>query len=173
MARRRRMSGKLRAVQVVRNKEILDAVSLGVAGNVVTSIDVASAVNDYTGTVGTAPLGSAIKGFEIQLSDVQNSGSQIRRDWFLVKNPGSQLAAIPTPGATGGSTARKFIVHEEKGLANNDGISGAIRQKLHINVPKRYWRMGEGDKWQLEYGTSGAAGDTYDLCVKVIYKWVM
>lgn len=168
---RRGMRRKLRSVQVVRNKEVLDSVNLGVAGNTTTAVALATAVNDYAGVVGTCPLGCAIKGFEIELSDRQDLASSARRDWYINKNPGGAIT-FPAPGSTGGSPVRRYIIHEEKGLAADDNV-GTIRQRIHINIPKRYWRMGEGDIWQLRYGTSGGAGEPYDLCIKCIYKWVM
>ena len=84
MARRRALR-KLRSVVVVRNKEIVDSVNLAVAGNVTTAVDLATAVNDYTGVVGTCPIGATIKGFEIQLSDNQDNAPVQRRDWILWK----------------------------------------------------------------------------------------
>lgn len=171
MSRRGRMR-KLRSVVVVRNKEIVDAVSLAVTGTTVTTATIAAAVNDYVGTVGTCPLGATIKGFEIELSDIGSTGDA-RRDWYLWKSQGTVSSAGPTPGATGGSPFRRLIIHEEKGLGANDGIGNPLKRTVHINIPKRYWRMAEDDEWQIRYGTSLGAGDTYDLCIKAIYKWVM
>ncbi len=163
-----RKSRRNRGAVVVQNKEIVDAINLANVGNVVSNISLATTVNDYVGTVGTCPLGAAIKGFELQIS-YASSLVPARMDWYLIKNVGSQIVG-PTPGQIGGNVARRWVIHEEKGLGV-DKAQGNKKTTIHLNIPKRYWRMGEGDIWQLLFGTSLGAGDTYDLCLKAIYKW--
>lgn len=151
------------------NKEIFDAVFLGVAGGTTTAISFAAAVNTYAGGIGTCPISAKIKAVFIDISYTSGTIVPARMDWFVQKVP----FGIPglVPGATGGATARKFVILERKGLNNtNDGGSGNNPRAAAgwLMIPKRFQNMAEGDVWQIR-----AAGSTlYDLCVKVIYKWV-
>jgi len=165
---RRRGSRKLAGLVSISNKEIVDVVLLGVAGATVSTSTIATTVNDYVGTVGTCPLGAIIKGFELMVS-YGVSTVPARFDWYLAKNVANSIGGnLPVPGASGGSSTRRFIIHEEKGLAPPTQDGNRLT-KLHINIPKRYWRMGEADIWSLKSGSS--TGGTYDVCIKAIYKW--
>ncbi len=166
MARRGRRGGKLAGLVSVQNKEIVDAVALVVAAGVNTDVVLATSVNDYTGTVGTCPLGALIKGMELMVS-YSIAVAPNRFDWYLLKNNAGVYTPgqLPAAGATGGNALRKFIIHEEKGLAP-DNADGRVLSKLHINIPKRYWRMGEADEWILRANSAAS----YDVCIKAIYK---
>ncbi len=162
---RRSQRRKLAGLNVVQNKEIVDSVSIGVAAATNTIVTIAQQTNDYTGVVGECPLGSIIKGFEIMISYSRAQASSARLDWYLIKKTGN-FVTLPVPGSTGGDPARRFIVHEDKGLTVDEG-NGVTKSKVHINIPRRFWRMGENDKWQIAAGASS----TYNLCIKAIYKW--
>ncbi len=157
---------------IVSNKEIVDAVVVLVVGGVTTDIDIASAVNDYTGTVGTCPLGTSILGFYLETSTA-NSDSIINRiDWYLVKRPhGLATSFYSVPGATGGSQRRSEIFHESKGLGQGESVSTlggqTSRMREFIKVPRRFRRMGENDVWTIRVGAS----TDYSFCLKAIYKW--
>ncbi len=148
------------------NKEIVDSVTLGVSGGINTTVALATAVNDYTGAVGTCPLGASIKAMNIQVTYQSNEATTGRLDWYLMKNPANQITQ-PIPGATGGDPARKFIFHEEKGINPDDDGNAPTMNKGWISIPKRYQRMGEDDRIILRFGAS----DIHDVCIKAIYKW--
>jgi len=169
MARFRRQGMAKRPI--VSNKEIVDSVVFIVAGGVTTDIDLATAVNDYTGTVGTVPLGTSILGFYLEISTNNVDNIVGRTDWFLCKrNGGAGFASFPTPGATGGHVNRKFIFHEEKGIGQGAPTTGggqSFRTKQFIAIPRSKRRMGELDAWSLRVGSS----ENYSFCLKCIYKW--
>jgi len=169
MARFNRQSGKR---PIVSNKEIVDSVNLLVPGGTNTAIDVATAVNDYTGTVGTVPLGAKILGFYLETSYhlVQNISG--RFDWYICKRESGRVQGnFPTPGSTGGDELRKRIYHERKGIldggpATNQGGQTAKSVEF-VKIPRGVQRMGENDAWTLFAGAS----TNYSFCLKCIYKW--
>ncbi len=145
-----------------------------VAAGVITDIDIASAVNDYSGTVGTCPHSASIKGFYMEVSANNVDNIVGRTDWYLCKRESGRTASsFPTPGASGGDPLRKSIFHEEKGIFQGAETAEAVRggqsfrTKQFIAIPKGFRRMGEGDKWTIRVGSS----ENYSFCLKVIYKW--
>jgi len=158
---------------IVSNKEIVDSVNLLVTAGVTTDIVIATAVNNYTGTVGTCPLGSKIRGFYLEAS--YNLAQVIvgKFDWYIAKLDSNRVFAdLPTPGATGGATLRKKIFHERKGVLDGGTTSNAGGQSSKsvefVAIPKGFQRMGEEDRWVLRVQGS----TTYSFCLKCIYKWL-
>lgn len=165
-----------RGLAVVRsNKETVDGVFLKVTGGTITEVVVAQSINDYTGTVGTMPIGSKIKGCFIEWSYNADSTLEGRLDWYFAKAPGTLSgAAFPIPGATGGHINRKFIFQERKGLTNpfNTGSGFAVSSQIRggmmfLKIPRRFQNMAEGDTLLLRIHSSV----NYNFCLKVIYKW--
>lgn len=145
-------------------KEIVDSTTLGVAAATTTSIIVASVINDYVGTVGTVEVGSKIAWIYLFVQCIATLGTA-NVDFYVIKRPVG--VADPVPGATGGATSRKYILHEEKGIPGNAG-DGAypLTFKGVIKIPKGRQRMAEGDVIRVVIrGT-----DIYNACVKCIYK---
>ncbi len=148
-----------------------------VTGGVTTDIDIASAVNDYVGSVGTCPLGSTILGFYLETSTSNVDDTISRIDWMLIKRPGARsIANYPVPGASGGHNLRKQIFHESKGIGGTNlfdngastlGGSQTTRMREFIRIPKGFRRMGENDIWTIRVGSS----ENYSFCLKCIYKW--
>ncbi len=145
-------------------KEIIDGTFLGVAAGVVTTVDLASVINDYVGTVGTVEVGSLIKSLYLFVQVLPSAGTA-NVDWNIGKKPLNVV--IPTPGATGGDPARKYVLHEEKGIPGN-AADGAypLTFKGVIKIPRGRQRMAEGDKIQMKI----VGADIYNACVKCIYK---
>ncbi len=163
---------RFRSRLVVRsNKETVDSIAFSVAGGTTTTITLASAINTYAGTVGTCPIGSKIKAIWVELTYGAETNTTTRTDWYLAKKPTNVV--LPTPGATGGNVARKFIFMERKGIASTlfDGTNSAggtpPRVAGWIRVPRRFQNMAEGDVFQLLIGSSAI----YSVCTKIIYKW--
>lgn len=171
MPRMGRQFAKLRKVPIVSNKEVVDAVSLIVAGGVTTDIVVATQTNNYLGTVGTCPLGANIKGFLLDVSTNNVDNIVGRTDWYIAKLAAGQIVVnYPTPGATGGTVFRKLIFHEEKGIFQGTATTGggnAKRGTVFVSIPPKFQRMAEADQWFIRAGSS----ENYSFCLKCIYKW--
>ncbi len=162
--RRVKRGFSLRPVRSV--KEIVDGVFLAVAGGVITVVAVATAVNDYTGAVGTCPIGATIKALYVEASYSNQGTIRARIDWLLGKSP-SNLPFGPVPGATGGDPERKWIFHESKGLNPPEVNATPSKKSGWIRVPPKMTRMGEDDALIFRIGSS----QNYNFCLKVIYKW--
>ncbi len=145
-------------------KEIVDAVNLGVGAGMTTTIVLATTVNDYTGVTGTVEVGSVIKWVYLFCQILPTAGTS-NVDFYIAKLPAGVVT--PTPGATGGTPGRKYILHEEKGIPGN-AADGAypLTFKGVIKIPRGRQRMGEDDRIVLL--VRGA--DIYNQCSKAIYK---
>ncbi len=157
---------------IVSNKEIVDAVVVLAAAATTTSIDVATAVNNYTGTIGTCPLGAKIIGFYLETS--YNLAQVIvgRFDWYICKREAGRSGGdFPVPSLTGGHELRKRIYHERKGILDGGTTSNAGGQTSKnvefIKISRGVQRMGENDVWTIFIGAS----TTHSFCMKCIYKW--
>lgn len=148
-------------------KNIVDSTTLGVAAAVVTNVNVADAVNDYTGVVSDVPIGAKVAGVYLFLQ-VQQQAVNSNVDWYIWKGPNLLTPTMPVPGATGGDPSRKYILHEEKGIPGpmNNG-SPPLTFRGFIKVPRGRQRFAEGDRMQVKI--RGAA--VYDTCLKCIYKF--
>ena len=134
------------------NKEIFDAVLIGVAAGTVTVIEFAAAINDYTGGIGTCPISAKIKAIWIDISYTSGSETPARMDWLIQKVPTGKGANELIPGATGGDVNRKYCFLERKGLNNTvAGGSGNNPRAAAgwLMIPKRFQNMAEGDLMQL------------------------
>ncbi len=162
---RRRDKAKLRALHSRSSKEIVRSVTLGVAAGVTTAVVLADSVNDYTGTIGTCPIGSKISRIHLQVSYQSTQATSNQADWYVAKDPGGGLP-LPVPASTGGNANRKWIFHESTGI-NPDDDGFMARKEGWLEIPKKMQRMGEGDQIELRFNAAGI----YDLCIKCIYKW--
>lgn len=160
------MGFRRRALGTIINsrKEIVDTTLLGVTGGTTSAVSLATVVNDYVGTVGTCETGSTIKSIYIFVQVLPALGTA-NVDWYVIKRPTG--VGSPTPGATGGTVQRKYILHEEKGLPGNAG-DGAypLTFKGVIKIPRGRQRFAEGDFLQIQI----RGADDYNACVKCIYK---
>ncbi len=162
MARFRSRGLNLRPINSV--KEIVDSTLLGVAAGVVSTVSLGTAVNDYIGTIGTFPVGASVKSFYLFVQILPSLGTA-NVDWFVAKAPPGVV--FPTPGNTGGNPARRYILHEEKGIPGNAG-DGAypLTFKGVIKIPRGRQRMGEGDVFFIRL----VGVDIHNICIKCIYK---
>ncbi len=163
---RRRFSPPVR-----HNKEVFDAIFIGVAAGTITDVEFAASINDYVGGIGTMPISAKLKAVWIDISYTSGTESPNRFDWLIQKNPTGASINNVTPGATGGVVARKYILLERKGL-NNTVATGSGNNPRGmagwLMIPKRFQNMAEGDHFSLR--CSGSA--IYDFCLKIIYKWI-
>jgi len=149
-------------------KNIVDATNLAVAAGVTTDIRLATAENDYTGSVSGCTTGSTINGFYLFCQIISATTGTSNMDWYVWKGPAAIEAVMPVPGATGGHPNRKYILHEEKGIPGN-ASDGAypLTWKGVVVIPKGRRRMAEDDI--IELRVRGA--DIYNQCSKAIYKF--
>lgn len=145
-------------------KEIVDSTLLGVAAGTTSTVVLGTSVNDYTGGVGTFPVGAKVSSFYLFVQLLPTAGTA-NVDWYVAKAPTG--ITFPAPGATGGSIGRKYILHEEKGIPGN-AADGAypLTFKGVIKIPRGRQRMAEGDTFFIK--TIGA--DIHNACIKAIYK---
>ncbi len=159
-----------RSSPVRQNKEVIDSTLIAVAAGTTSDINIAVAINDYIGTVGTCPIGSKVKAVYVEQTQVIESASRGRMDTLIGKTPGSiVVGSLPTPGAVGGNINRKFIWFERKGFppSTNSGDVGSRGFAGWILIPKRFQNMAEGDEIVMRVNASLL----YSVCTKFIYKW--
>ncbi len=148
-------------------KEIVDSTLLGVAAGTSSQVVLATAVNDYTGAVGTVEVGSTIRTIYLFVQMLPTTGTA-NVDWYIVKQPTG--IANMVPGAIGGQPARKYVLHEEKGIPGN-AADGAypLTFKGVIRIPRGCQRFAEDDN--IKIVLRGA--DISNACIKCIYKVYM
>ncbi len=115
-------------------------------------------------------FGSRVSSFYLSIFVIGSTGAPIDGsiNWYIAKQRSGQDAAdFPTPSATGTSTVRNQIIHEEKGLSGSgDGTPMAF--KGVIRIPRGMQRLREGDKMFLRLRINGTIPATF--CIKIIYK---
>lgn len=161
---RRRGAMRLRPVNSVKN--IIDSTTIGVAAGVQTKISLAETINAYTGAnPKDVPIGAKVSAIYI-FFQILPQAAQGQVDMFIGKFPPG--VTVPAAGATGGSSARRFVLHEEKGIPGtfNNGASPLTFRGV-IKIPRGKQRMAEGDEVLIKFACSTA----YDACVKCIYKF--
>ncbi len=121
-------------------------------------------VDDYTGVVGQVRTGAKVTSLFLFVQVVPATGTA-NVDMYVMKKPSGVVN--PTAGAVGGNVARKYVLHEEKGIPGN-AADGAYPMTFKgvIRIPRGRQRMAEGD--QIIVAVRGA--DIYNACVKAIYK---
>ncbi len=145
-------------------KHIIDSTLLGVSAGVTSTVLLATAVDDYTGSSGTVPTGAKISSVYLFVQILPTATTE-NVDWYVAKAPDTITTA--TVGATGGSPFRKYILHEEKGIPGNanDGAY-PLTFKGVIRIPRGRQRMGEGDDIFIKLVGVGI----HNICIKCIYK---
>ncbi len=168
---RRRGGFRKRPMTVINSiKNVVDVVGALPAGNTIE--DIAIATNTPLSTVSTdVSNGCQIKAIHLDISvnGTGVSGVNNRLTGYLWKNPGNNLTT-PNPGSTGTSNEKKFIIFEfmQNLRALADG-GATFRVFKWQRLPKRYWRMGTDDRWQVIFRLE--SGGTANYCSKYIYKW--
>ncbi len=93
-------------------------------------------------------------------------------DWYIYKNNANQasLTELPTPGATGTTNLKRYILHEEKGLAGGGELSLTgvpMVFKGVIRLPRTFKRFGIDDRLIVVARSNFAT----KFCIKSVYKW--
>ncbi len=160
------MGGYKRPINSV--KHVIDSSGALVTGTVsINQIAVAGRLSDATTPV-TVTTGCNVGPIYLSVFVLGTTGGDSGLvDWYLWKEPANLIQTIdePTPGNTGISPLRRFIFHEEKGLAaTQDGTPMVF--KGVIKIPPRFRRMGDGDQIKLHLLSDFPA----TFCIKSIYK---
>ncbi len=165
----RGMGRALRLRPVNSTKNILDTEGGMVAGlNAVTDVAVGVEVQNYSATSNEVPRGGKVSwvyySVYVFTDDSGAAAPIVNMYWW--KNVGG-VSTLPTTGNTGTSDLKRFIIHEEKGLAGNknDGVPMVVKGVLKIPPSKQ--KFGLNDKIQLVINNESANGD---FCAKHIYK---
>ncbi len=149
-------------------KHVVDSSGALVAGTVSVTPIMSAGDSRNTGNPAVVAIGSKVSSLFLSIFVLGTTGGDSGLvDWYIWKNPRAQvsLGNTPTPGNTGISTNRNFIIHEEKGLAaTQDGTPMVF--KGVIKIPRHMQRVAEQDTINVQL-VSDFAGT---FCVKAIYK---
>ncbi len=150
-------------------KNIIDTEGALVATtNSVTDVAVGVEVQNYSSTSNEVPRGGRVTSFYYSVFVFANNEASSDNvvDMYWWKNVGG-VSTLPTAGNTGTSDLKRFIIHEEKGLAGDLGNGGLpMVVKGVIKVPPSKQKFGLNDKLQLVIN-SNINGK---FCAKQIYK---
>ncbi len=167
MARGRvsRFTGKQSYKNIVDTNGSLAAGAVSV-NTVVQSVDL-GALNQKLNQVPTGSRLSAIWYSLYVFSDATSVQDSLV-DVFWVKNEGGafQTADLPNPGQTGASPLKRFIIHEEKGLAGNRTTGTPMVVKGVLKIPYKLGRFGIDDT--LECRILAPVNGLF--CLKHIYR---
>ncbi len=150
-------------------KRIIDTSGgLSAAAVSTTTVAAASALTsaDPTGSTGV-PIGGHLSAIFYSLY-VFSDATEVQDpliDVYWAKWPSSAITE-PTPGQTDTSDVKRYIIHEEKGLAGNRTTGMPMVIKGILKIPSRYsrWALGE----QLEMRIRGVQAGFF--CAKHIYR---
>ncbi len=151
-------------------KRIIDTDGALVAGSVsTTTVAAASSTTaaDPTGST-DVPIGARLSSIFYSLY-VYSDATEVQVpliDVYWAKWP-SSLVVEPTPGSTDISPVKRYIMHEEKGLAGNRTTGQAMVIKGVLKIPKVWQRWALGEQLEMRILSSNASGV---FCSKHIYR---
>ncbi len=166
---------------VISTKNVVDTSGVLAAGTDTVMDVLAVAVDAPTlAAPDSVERGSTINGLYLSIFFITEGGEVANEvplvDWYILKNPGNNFAStfdatnLPTPGATGSHDNKRFIFHEEKGLAGGGDASLAgvpMVFKGVLAIPKGYRKFNANDRLTL----AARANFATKFCVKAVYKW--
>ncbi len=166
--RRRRSMVPRPVINSIKNQFIA---AIGTTGTA-TDLVLAKATNTPLSTVSNdVSNGCIIKAMWLSLDGCGLGGTGVlnNMNFFLMKNPGDNLTT-PNPRSWGTSNEKKFIIKSWKFMImrNQDG-NNPFHWEGWVPIPKRYWRMGTDDVWDLSVINTAAV--TGHFSVEAIYKW--
>ncbi len=166
---------------VISTKNVMDisgiiaASTNQVAATIVTTLDTA-----LLSDVDSVERGSTVNAFFLEIFFISEGGEVANEvplvDWYVIKNPGGNFGTtfdgtnLPTPGNTGPHDNKRYIFHEEKGLAGGGDVSLSgvpMVFKGVLSLPRGMRKMNANDKIQL----CTRANFATKYCVKAVYKW--
>ncbi len=177
------MVHRFRPKPPLRIKHVVDTST----GIVATTNSVAQPITDgvdaYTlADVNGCPTGSTVKGFYLSFYAISEGGEVASEiplvDWYIIYNPGGAFGTtfdannLPTPGVTGSHKNKRFIIHEEKGLAGGGDASLAgvpMVFKGVVGIPRKWQRVGQDDTIQFCLRTNFNT----KFCIKTVYHHIV
>ncbi len=169
MARRMGRALSLRPVNSF--KRVIDTSGALTGASVsVTSVATASTTTstDPTGSTGV-PIGGRLSAIFYSLY-VYSDATEIQIpliDVYWAKWPSSAVTE-PVPGNTDISDVKRYIIHEEKGLAGNRTTGQAMVVKGVLKIPKVWQRWALGESLEMRIVTSTGVDGFF--CAKHIYR---
>ncbi len=168
-----------RTKRSLRIKHVVDTSSIMAAGtNTILQPSIEGVDAYQLSDVNGCPTGSTVNGFYMSFFAITEGGeiaSEIPLvDWYAIHNPGDAFGTtfdannLPTPGTTGLHKNKRFIIHEEKGLAGGGDVSLAgvpMVFKGVISIPRKWRRIGQDDTFQIV----GRANFNTKFCIKTVY----
>jgi len=165
----------LRPVNSIKNvtdtSGVMAATTDTILDTVITSVDDPALANDSE-----VEKGCTVNSLFLEIFFYTEDGEVANEvplvDWYIYKNNANQasLTELPTPGATGTTNLKRYILHEEKGLAGGGDSSLAgvpMVFKGVIRFPRTFKRMGIDDRVQVVARSNFAT----KFCIKSVYKW--
>ncbi len=160
---RHHRGNNLRPINSVKN--IVDSTVIGATSATISTVLIGGTVNAYAGAVTDIPIGAKVNSVYLFIQAF-NTDTIGNIDWYFIRRPSGTVN--PVPGATGGNVARKFIMHEEKGLPGTlSAGSPPLTFRGVIRIPRGRQRFAEGDVMQVVARSS----QDYSFCLKAIYKF--
>ncbi len=115
--------------------------------------------------------GSKVHAIYLKVEVVATSSAALSNVYmYILKNPGSNLVGggLPAPNNVGGNDNKKFIIHQEMVmLQEQTGSNPRILFNGVIRIPRGYKRNGPGDKLQMKLL---APGISVNYCLQCHYK---
>ena len=160
----------MRLRPVNRIKHVVDQQNALVAGT--TSTENLIIADDAPVIANTREVmtGSSVSSIYLKVEVVATSSAALTNVYMIVyKNPGSNLTAggLPAPNAVGSNDNKKFVIHQEMVMLQEQ--TGSNPRVLFNGVIqlKRYTRFGPGDKLDMRLL---APGISVNYCYQVHYK---
>ncbi len=164
-----------RRKNVVDQSGILVASTNTVLDNIITGVDQADLAS-----VDEVTTGSRVNGVYLSFFAIAEGGELAAEvplvDWYVIKDSGGAFGTtfdathLPTPGSTGSHVNKRWIIHEEKGLAGggNASLSGVpMIFKGVLGIPKHMRRIAVGDRFRFVARSNFNTKE----CTKFVYKW--
>lgn len=132
-------------------KNVIDTSgSLAPASVSVTTVGVAVDSGSVSQTSNDIPIGAKLSAifYTIYVYSDSTSSQDPHIDMYWYKRP-PQLGTNPTPGNVGSSDLKRYVIHEEKGLAGNRTTGMPMIIKGVLRIPKALARFALGDELQF------------------------
>ncbi len=116
-------------------------------------------------------LGSTVHGIYLKAivasNQVTEAGAIPNVYMIVMKNPGNNLTT-PVPNAVGGSDVKKYVIHQEMAMLENQ-VSGNPTTIFSgvIAIPRGYKRFGVNDRLTVTFFSPAL---DISLCIQAIYK---
>ncbi len=151
VARYRNRGMALRPVH--RIKHVVDSSAALTAGTVLTTDIVVSKDAPVLANATEVETGSKVNGIylhvEVASNEAQDVGAIPNVYMIIMKSPGNQIT-IPAPNSVGTSDSKRFIIHQEMLMIQNE-LGGNSRTLFNgvIVIPKGYVRFGPDDRLKI------------------------